>query len=83
MSHILLSILQLIKINKDEIVLTLYDSFFTQNEEELFLVETNEKTSSNTIKWVLKEDIKTKMVDDFMNISVSGSYPNPDCGDFI
>jgi hypothetical protein len=82
-SHILLSILQLIKINKDEIVLTLYDSFFTQNEEELFLVETNEKTSSNTIKWVLKEDIKTKMVDDFMNISVSGSYPNPDCGDFI
>jgi len=61
----------------------LYDSFFTQNEEELFLVETNEKTSSNTIKWVLKEDIKTKMVDDFMNISVSGSFPNPDCGDFI
>ncbi len=76
MSHILLSILQLIKINKDEIVLTLYDSFFTQNEE-LFLVETNE-TSSNTIKWVLKEDIKTKMVDDFMNMRYERESGNTD-----
>jgi len=76
-SHILLSILQLIKINKNEIVLTLYDSFFTQNEEELFLVETNE-TSSNTIKWVLKEDIKTKMVDDFMNMRYERESGNTD-----
>jgi hypothetical protein len=55
----------------------LYDSFFTQNEEELFLVETNE-TSSNTIKWVLKEDIKTKMVDGFMNMRYERESCNTD-----